>query len=52
MERGHATVVPPQLQLVCGSLYDRVCADGRQLITEADYEALGGAQGGAAELSG
>ncbi len=38
------TVMPPQLQLVCSALYDRLGPDERQ-ITLAAYEDLGEAQG-------
>lgn len=37
-------VMPPQLQLVCIALFRRVNAEKRRDITNADYEALGGAQ--------
>jgi len=37
-------VMPPQLQLVCSALYDRLKPDER-LITAAMYERLGGARG-------
>jgi hypothetical protein len=36
-------VMPPQLQLVCDALYERARAEGRQAITIADYEGMGGA---------
>lgn len=45
MGRERATVMPPQLQLVCDALFEHACADGRQHITMADYEAIGQAQG-------
>jgi hypothetical protein len=40
-----AVVMPPQLQLVCNALYERVRTDDRSSITAADYEALDGAKG-------
>jgi hypothetical protein len=40
-----ATVLPPQLQLVCNALYERVHKNQAQTITLADYEAIGQAQG-------
>lgn len=43
--REQATVMPPQLQLVCNALYEHVYAKGRQNITLADYEVIGRAQG-------
>jgi hypothetical protein len=39
-----ATVMPPQLQLVCDALYERARAGNRKRITVADYEAVGGAR--------
>lgn len=38
-------IMPPQLQLVCVSLYERANSEDRHLITMADYEAVGRAQG-------
>ncbi len=38
------SVMPPQLQLVCNALYERVMADKRQ-ITISDYDSLGGGKG-------
>ncbi len=35
-------VDPPQLQIVCDRLYDDMLAQGRQRISLADYERLGG----------
>jgi hypothetical protein len=40
-----ATVMPPQLQLVCDALYDHAGSGGRQRMTLADYEAMGGTHG-------
>ena len=40
-----AVVMPPQLQLVCNALDERGRAQRRTVITAADYDALGGAQG-------
>jgi hypothetical protein len=37
-------VMPPQLQLVCDALYERARTEGRQAITMADYESMGGAR--------
>jgi hypothetical protein len=37
-------VMPPQLQLVCDSLYESARGEGRQAITMDDYEAMGGAR--------
>jgi signal transduction histidine kinase len=42
---GYDAVMPPQLQLVCNSLYEQAVAGKAKTITAADYEALGGAQG-------
>ncbi len=38
-------VMPPQLQLVCGALFHHARAEGRRMLTLADYETLGEAQG-------
>jgi Cdc6-like AAA superfamily ATPase len=38
------SVMPPQLQLVCDALYERARGQGRDSITMADYEAMGGAR--------
>lgn len=38
-------VDPPQLQLVCDAVYEHARANGRQRITLADYESVGGAEG-------
>ena len=40
-----AGVMPPQLQLVCNALYQRVVAEGRARIAEADYQAIGQVEG-------
>jgi hypothetical protein len=42
---GGAVVMPPQLQLVCNALYERVRGDDRSSIGAADYKALDGAKG-------
>jgi hypothetical protein len=41
---GDRAIMPPQLQLVCGALYDGLEPDERQ-ITLTAYEGLGGARG-------
>jgi len=41
---GSATVMPPQLQLVCDALYEGARGQGRDSITMADYETMGGAR--------
>lgn len=44
-QNASALVMPPQLQLVCHALYERVDAEGRRFITVADYEEIGRAEG-------
>jgi HEAT repeat protein/energy-coupling factor transporter ATP-binding protein EcfA2 len=41
----NASINPPQLQLVCDAVYDHARGSGRQHITMADYDSVGGAQG-------
>jgi len=43
-DQGGTAVMPPQLQLVCGALYDGL-RSGQRRITLAAYENLGGARG-------